>query len=366
MASYGRWAPYVPVAQRRAKAEREAKSMAKKGQKLRPIQIPGRNIATSFWGAAWCQNLEKYSDWANRMPRGRSYARNGSIIDLQIVEGKITSLVSGSEVYRIQVTVEKINPSTWKAIRRDCASKVGSLIDLMRGKLPEDVMKRLTSQKDGMFPSPNEIKIQCSCPDRAVMCKHAAATLYGVGHLLDSEPELFFLMRGVSRTDLIGDAIKTQKQSDPMGLDAHSTLDGDDLGALFGIDLATAEDSAGTADPKSKRKTTARSGTKKPPGKKATKKKTSDSRSITPVAKPKAAIKKAATKKPATKTVVQRKTSKKPTAATNVKVKRSAAKQAVPKPKAVIKVAIKKVATKKTAAKKGVAKKVAIKKAVRK
>lgn len=351
MAYYQRWAPYVPVAQRRAQAARVAKALAGKGQKLRPIRIPGRNIADSFWGKAWCQNLENYSDWANRMPRGRTYARNGSIIDLKIVEGEVTSLVSGSQLYKIQIKVEKIKPTTWKAVRKDCASKVGSLIDLMRGKLPEAVLKRLTSPKDGMFPSPKEIKIQCSCPDWAVMCKHAAATLYGVGHLLDSEPELFFLMRGVSQTDLIADAMHTQKQSDSMGLNARSTLDNDDLGALFGIDLASSEGAADTPDSKPKRKTPARATTKKRPAKKS-----GDSLGNTQ-AKSTAATKKAATKK-----VVPKQSLRKPAATTNAKVKSSVKNQSVANPKAAKKVVIKKRGPKQVAVNKTVTKKAATKK----
>lgn len=350
MAYYERWAPYVPVAQRRAQAAREAKALAGKGQKLRPIHSPGCNIADSFWGKAWCQNLENYSDWANRMPRGRTYARNGSIIDLKIVAGEITSLVSGSQMYKIRIKVEKIKPITWKAIRRDCAAKVGSLIDLMRGKLPEAVLKRLTSPKDGMFPSPKEIKIQCSCPDWAVMCKHAAATLYGVGHLLDSEPELFFLMRGVSQTDLVADALQTQQQSDSMGLDARSSLENDDLGALFGIDLASSEGPAENTDSKRKRKTPAGSTTKKRPAKK-----TDDSLRKTQ------AKSKPATKKAATKNVIQKKGLKKPTAFTNakVKVKTSVKKPSVPNPQVVKKAVVKKTLIKKAAIKKKGAKKVA-------
>lgn len=370
MAYYGGWAPYVPVAERRRRAAREAKSLTGKGQKLRPICIPGRTIANSFWGKAWCQNLEKYADWANRMPRGRTYARNGSIVDLQISAGKITSLVYGSEMYRIQINIEKIKPNHWQAIRKDCATKVGSLIDLMRGKLPPAVLERLTSRKDGMFPSPSEISIRCSCPDGAVMCKHAAAALYGVGYLLDSEPELFFLMRGVSQTELVSDAMLTQKQSDAMGLDAQSTLDSDDLGALFGIDLSTAEGSTVKADSKSKQKAGARSPSKANPQasrfsvlqlqiRAAVKEATTKKEAATK----KAAVKKAAVKKTATKEVatkkavvkkkVAKKTDLKKTAvATLVNEKISIKKESVSKPKLKKAATAKKATTKKAATKK--------------
>lgn len=239
MAFSNRWAPYVPVAQRRANAAREANKLSKKGARLRPIHIKSRTIAASFWGMAWCDNLENYADWANRLPRGRTYARNGSIVDLQIEPGQISALVSGSSLYRIKVSIVPINKKSWQEIRRDCARQVNSLIDLMRGKLPEGVLARLTDPEKGLFPRPRELKLRCSCPDSASLCKHLAATLYGVGHLLDSEPELFFKMRGVEQTDLVSDALSTQASQDAIGLERHSEIAAEDLGAIFGIDLAT-------------------------------------------------------------------------------------------------------------------------------
>ncbi|TVQ00032.1 MAG: hypothetical protein EA381_08340 [Planctomycetaceae bacterium] len=258
MGHYGRWAPYVPVATRRANAAREASKLAQKGKKLRPIWVQTRAIATSFWGVAWCDNLENYADWANRMPRGRTYARNGSIVDLQITSGEITSLVSGSSLYKIKVSIDKLDPKKWKAIRTDCAQQVSSLLDLMRGKLPDTVLKRLTDPTAGMFPSPKELKVRCSCPDYAVLCKHVAATLYGVGHLLDTEPELFFKMRGVDQTELAADALTAPATADAIGLNRQSDLAGEDLGAIFGIDLATSEEVPSTGTAKSKATTRAR------------------------------------------------------------------------------------------------------------
>src|SRR5665213_273756 len=95
--SYG-FRPYVPVAERRAKAARELAKLAKKhGQASSPVRLDGRKIASTFWGKAWCDNLEAYSDYANRLPRGRTYLRNGSVIDLRIEPGKVQALVCGSE-----------------------------------------------------------------------------------------------------------------------------------------------------------------------------------------------------------------------------------------------------------------------------
>src|SRR5580700_3185014 len=122
MGWYGEWRPYVSVAQRRAKAATYAKKLAKKERReLVPVQITGRLIARSFWGQAWCQNLEQYSDFANRLPRGRTYARNGSVVDLQIAPGAIRALVSGTELYEVSLQVAPVAKSRWKTIFADCA-----------------------------------------------------------------------------------------------------------------------------------------------------------------------------------------------------------------------------------------------------
>src|ERR671927_489637 len=97
--------PYVPVRVRRRRAEQEMARLVKKGHALAPVVVSGRKIAKTFWGRSWCQNLERYSDYANRLPRGRTYVRNGSVVDLQIGPGAIQAFVSGSELYRVAVKV---------------------------------------------------------------------------------------------------------------------------------------------------------------------------------------------------------------------------------------------------------------------
>ena len=238
MGRFERWAPYVPVAQRRRNAENEAKRLAKNGAKLNPLRIAGRNIAKTFWGKAWCENLEDYCDFDNRMPRGRTYARNGSVVDLQVNKGKVTGLVSGSSLYKISIVIDPLSAKAWGKLCQDCSQEVLSLLELMRGKLSNAVIQRLTDPKDGLFPKPKEIKVTCSCPDYASMCKHVAAVLYGVGHRLDSSPEMFFALRGVDQTELVTQALASQKSSDVMGLNQSSDFATEDLGSMFGIDLA--------------------------------------------------------------------------------------------------------------------------------
>jgi uncharacterized Zn finger protein len=203
---YG-WRPYVPVAERRAKAARQLAKLAKKsGRAAAPVVLDGRKIASTFWGKAWCDNLEAYSDYENRLPRGRTYVRNGSVVDLQISKGHVAALVSGSELYRIQIKIKPLAPRLWKSIQTECAGQIDSLLELLQGKLSSAVMQIVTRRERGLFPTPKEIDLDCSCPDWADLCKHVAASLYGVGAKLDQNPGLLFLLRGVDPTDLISKA----------------------------------------------------------------------------------------------------------------------------------------------------------------
>ena len=235
-AYYGGWKPYVSVASRRAKAMKEMQKRRKQGQTVSPIVIEGRDIVKTVWGEAWCDNLERYSDYENRLPRGRSYVRNGSVVDLQIKTGEIHAVVSGSNMYNVTVKVTPVSTEQWKSICEDCGGAVSSLVELLQGRLSKAVMERICRTKKGLFPSPAEIKISCSCPDWADMCKHVAAVMYGVGARFDHQPELLFLLRGVDEKDLIAKAA----QAIPVGRKAPSkakVLVAEDLGGMFGIDM---------------------------------------------------------------------------------------------------------------------------------
>jgi uncharacterized Zn finger protein len=237
MGWYYGFRPYVPVAKRRAEAAREVAKRTKKGQKVSPVHIEGRAIASTFWGQAWCTNLEGYSDFENRLPRGRSYVRNGSVVDLKIDKGRIKALVSGSELYEIQIDIAALPKPHWQALKERCAGQIGSLVELLQGKLSKAVMEQVTDRDRGLFPKPKEITMRCSCPDYAGMCKHIAATMYGVGNRLDSSPELLFVLRAVDYSELIEQAIPAA----PVG-DAGTapTLAAEDLGAIFDIEIGEA------------------------------------------------------------------------------------------------------------------------------
>lgn len=226
------WAPYVPVAEQRARGRREMARLKKKGKHVQPVEIEGRTIARSFWGKGWCDHLESFSDFANRLPRGRRYVRNGSVCHLGIRPGHVEAIVSGSEIYRVTIEVTQLEADTWESIKAKCAGQVGSMLELLQGKLSRDVMGVVTERDHGLFPKPREIDLDCSCPDWATMCKHVAAALYGVGHRLDHQPDLLFVLRDVDAAELIATEIALP------GREVTSDVLADEaLSDIFGIDL---------------------------------------------------------------------------------------------------------------------------------
>src|SRR6266705_1222203 len=231
------WRPYVSVAEKRRQAERKLAKLQKRGQSIAPVRIEGRTIANSFWGQSWCTNLERYSDYENRLPRGRTYVRNGSVVDLQIAKGEVAAMVAGSNLYKIKIAIAPVKRARWKAICRDCAGTIDSLVELLQGRLAKGVMDRVCREGDGLFPSPGEIKLSCSCPDWADMCKHVAAVLYGVGARLDEKPQLLFVLRGVNENELIASAGQGLRLSKATPSPAK-VLDDSNVAALFGIELA--------------------------------------------------------------------------------------------------------------------------------
>jgi uncharacterized Zn finger protein len=202
--------------------------------------IKGRTIAHSFWGKSWCENLESYSDFENRLPRGRTYVRNGSVVDLQIGPGKITALVSGSALYKVTIEIAALPARHWRATKSRCAGQIGSLVELLQGRLSESVMDIVTARTDGLFPKPSEIKMSCSCPDWAGMCKHVAAVMYGVGARLDQRPELLFCLRKVDQLELIEEVVPRAGAAGAKASGKKTLVDGEVAG-VFGIELAEPE-----------------------------------------------------------------------------------------------------------------------------
>jgi uncharacterized Zn finger protein len=292
------YAPYVPVAERRAKAAKEAAKMAKKCIRLSPVKIDGRTIASTFWGKAWCKHLEAFSDYENRLPRGRTYVRNGSVIDLQIAPAKITAQVMGSSLYKQTIEIAPIVAARWKAIKNACSGQIDSLVELLQGRLSDGVMSVITHRDEGMFPLPQEIEMDCTCPDGAMLCKHLAAVLYGVGARLDRQPELLFTLRQADHAELITEAVSSQA----IPAAGAADLDTASLADVFGIDIdmgaAPVQPQAAKSAPKPKAKTKSKA---KPAKKAAKPEKTPQSRASKTPDKPRKAAKAAKGKKvPAT------------------------------------------------------------------
>ena len=231
---YGGFPPYVSVEKRKKEAIREITKLKNKGKLIQPILIEGKAIAKTFWGKSWCQHLESYSDYANRLPRGRSYVRHGAVIDLQVKPGEIKALVKGSSVYKINIRITPVLRSQWSHLIKECSGKIDSLIELLLGKFSKNVMEIITHPKKGLFPHPNEIKLNCSCPDWAELCKHVAAVLYGVGARFDERPEDLFLLRQANHLELIAKAPQTRLAK---AGSQEAAFKETDLSALFGINI---------------------------------------------------------------------------------------------------------------------------------
>ena len=234
MNDYG-WRPYQSVAIRRQRAAQKIATLQRAGRVISPVAIDGRTIARTFWGESWCSNLEAYSDYANRLPRGRTYVRNGSVVDLQIAAGRVQALVSGSSLYDVNIEIRPLARTRWQTITSRCAGKIDSLIELLQGAISRGVMEVVTRQGEGLFPAPRDISLSCSCPDWATMCKHVAAVLYGVGARLDHAPEMLFTLRGVEPAELIAAAVTDAPAQKKGG--RRRLLRTDDMSSVFGIEL---------------------------------------------------------------------------------------------------------------------------------
>jgi uncharacterized Zn finger protein len=253
--NYG-YPPYVSKAEKIARAAKSRLKMARKGIMLEPVIIEGRTIAKTWWGQGWVKNLERYADFSNRLPRGRSYLRNGSILDLKIEKNRVMALVSGSREtpYKIAIDIEPLSRSLESELIKKSRNSLDSMHSLLSGEFPEELKENFFKKDSGLFPSPKEIKLDCSCPDWASMCKHVAAALYGVAVLLDKKPELFFILRGIDINSFVAvvakeETAKLLKKAEVESNRVLAGMDSDDqMGELFGISFesaATDPDNAG-------------------------------------------------------------------------------------------------------------------------
>jgi uncharacterized Zn finger protein len=262
--SWYHYKPYVTAADKRANATGEIARRRQKGLTVSPIHVEGTKLGKTFWGKAWCDHIESLAAISNRLPRGKTYVRNGSVIDLQIEEGKVSAVVMGSEMYEVTIDITKLPTKHWGDIKTKCGGQIASIVELLQGKLSKGVMEVATAREGGMFPVRSHIQMDCTCPDGMPghVCKHVAAVLYGIGVRLDDKPELLFQLRGVDHNDLItavaAGPVKTGKPS------SRRTIAASSLSAVFGIEMGeTPRASAGVKTKVSKKTPKARRPAKK-------------------------------------------------------------------------------------------------------
>lgn len=229
---------YTSSADLKDKTEKYVKKMAQKGEILTPVILTGRIIARNWWGKSWCENLESYADYSNRLDRGKKYIRAGAVADLKIDSGKIDSLVMGSssKPYNVKVRIDELSEEQIDSITSNASSKIQNLESLVNGDFPDD-LKELFLKRNGLFPKMSNIHFSCNCPDIADMCKHVASVLYAIGAKFDSEPMMFFKLRGIDTQKLIGDAIKNRLEKMLSNSDVQSEriISDEKLTAVFGI-----------------------------------------------------------------------------------------------------------------------------------
>ena len=234
---------YIPVAEKRRQAQKSIEKLKKKDPDISPVIIQGSKLTRTWWGKSWNANLESYSDYSNRIGRGRSYVRHGAVLDLKMTQGKITALVQGSssKPYQVTIDIQSLPKNIWEALTNDCAGKIDSIQELIYGKFPKALSELFTAKGKGLFPAPEEISLKCSCPDYATMCKHVAAVLYGIGTRLDDYPSLFFALRDVKIEDLISETISKKAQTllEKSKVKSRRVIEQSDISGMFGIELET-------------------------------------------------------------------------------------------------------------------------------
>lgn len=222
--------PYVRVKKRRETAESVAARLTAEGEELQPARAHGKAIASSFWGRAWCRAIEDWQDYESRLPAGRSLLKNGGVIDLKLSENLALAQVVSDRLYQVRIRFSGVEEEQLDALRKACAGRLTSLIDLIRGDLSDDVMSLICDPAYGLFPRYSELKPACDCLDDAVLCRHAAAALYAIAPRLDDQPELFFTLRGIDPESFF--------TLDPAAVEeTPGDLTAEELSATFGIEI---------------------------------------------------------------------------------------------------------------------------------
>ncbi len=230
---------YVTQEELQYKAEKSLKKLKKKNPDIQPVIIEGREIAKTWWGKKWNENLESYADYSNRISRGKSYVKKNLVLDLTITKGTVIALVQGSRAapYEVIIKIDSLREKNWEKVREECNNSIESMEELVEGKFPKELERLFTEKKFGLFPSPEEIHFGCSCPDWANMCKHVAAVLYAIGARLDNDPMLFFGLRDIDSKGLVKRSMETRLENmlKNAGKKSSREIGDEDVFDIFGV-----------------------------------------------------------------------------------------------------------------------------------
>ncbi len=188
---------YYPPPSRPREAKGGIKAQSKQGA-----------FGKSWWAQHWIEVLEKFGwEFSSRLERGRSYARRGQVLSIDIEAGKVTAKVQGSrpQPYNVTIKVKTLSPADGEKLGRTLAREALFAAKLLAGEMPQDIEKAFHEAGLSLFPETlDDLDTDCSCPDWSNPCKHIAAVYYLLGEEFDRDPFLIFKLRGLERDKLIG------------------------------------------------------------------------------------------------------------------------------------------------------------------
>jgi len=162
------------------------------------------DFGDNWWAKRWNTFLNSYG-WQNRLVRGKSYARKGRVLSLDISPGSVAAKVEGSRSrpYSVKIKFEKLTKKDWKAVFSLMAARASYSALLLAGEMPQNIEDVFQEASVSLFPLEGDIAMRCSCPDWALPCKHIAAVFYVLGERFDEDPFLLFQLRGRGREMVI-------------------------------------------------------------------------------------------------------------------------------------------------------------------
>lgn len=229
------WSSPEEAEEKRERLAREIVRRRAEGEALTALTAPkSGHLCRQFWGRAWCRHLQEMTAYEGRLAPGRTCLRQGRVFDLILQPGEVRAVVADQRLHTTRLHIRPLEAETWSRLQQAAAAAAPSLLDLLSGRLGEDLLRLLCDAGTGLFPRADEIRFDCDCTDDADPCQHAAAVFYGIGLELDTRPEALFLLRGAEPRILLAEAARDARAS--LAAPA-SELATEDLGHLFGIDL---------------------------------------------------------------------------------------------------------------------------------